>query len=300
MTNCQACQQQVNRSKNDSIQCSSCKKIFHLACEKMTTNELAFIKVKEWKCGPCDREWKRPDSPLKPPGGRLEQEVAEICVSLESLHAKFDEKFKSLEDNLMKALADVQHLTTANSQLTRENQVLRDRVQRVEQELLLTTNSIEIHGLPVKANEDVVQLVADIGRALDVPIKPEDVNLARRIPMRAEGAAASSAAVPIHRPPPIMVHLVRRATRDSLLSRRKVVRDFTTRRLGWQDNEAPTVYINEALSQNNKKLYALANNLRKSNRIKFLWVREGRVYIRKKEGQMAILLKSHEQLENFQ
>lgn len=170
-----------------------------------------------------------------------------------------------------------------------ENTQLKERVNLAEQRLLDVTNTIEIQGVPRQANEDLLQTVCNIASALDAPITRESITAAYRIQRRTGN---------LHDPPAIVVRLQQQSAKEMVLAKRRVKRNFSTSDIGLA-GATGAIYVNEALTPYFKKVYYEANKLKKSQRIKFLWVRNGSIFIRKAEGEPKNIILSIEQLKNF-
>lgn len=54
------------------------------------------------------------------------------------------------------------------------------------------------------------------------------------------------------------------------------------------------VYINESLTVYRKRVFGAAKDIKKNKGYKYLWLRGGKILIRKDEGSPAILLKTLE------
>lgn len=165
-----------------------------------------------------------------------------------------------------------------------------EKLNNCEQQSLIATNTIEIHGIPIKANENPEQLVVDVAKALNVDISLSDINSAWRPRTVSDNS----------RPPVIITRLTSRRTKEAILRARRSRRDtFTTRQLGWSENAVTAIFVNERLTQANRAIYNEAKKLKQAKKVSFLWVREGRVLVRKAEGQPPILLRTLQETQNF-
>ncbi|KAG8241791.1 hypothetical protein J6590_078901, partial [Homalodisca vitripennis] len=70
--------------------------------------------------------------------------------------------------------------------------------------------------------------------------------------------------------------------KDELLRKRRVRRDFSTRHMNL--NVDKPVYINEALSPARRRLFAMAREIKRDKQYKYLWVRGGKIFLRKEES----------------
>jgi hypothetical protein len=95
-------------------------------------------------------------------------------------------------------------------------------------------------------------------------------------------------------PPGIIVKFVRRIDAENLLAKKRDKRDLSTRHLGRADDHP--VYVNESLSPARRRLLALARDARRRHGYKWLWVRGGKIFIRKEDSSPVIVVKSQADL----
>ncbi|CAG4978172.1 unnamed protein product [Parnassius apollo] len=80
---------------------------------------------------------------------------------------------------------------------------------------------------------------------------------------------------------PLVVHLARRITRDILLKNARVRRTITTVDLGLPYKETTKFYVNERLTKPNRVLFAKARETAQKLKWKFVWTKDGRVYVKR-------------------
>ncbi|VVC87859.1 unnamed protein product, partial [Leptidea sinapis] len=87
-----------------------------------------------------------------------------------------------------------------------------------------------------------------------------------------------------YRPRPLIVRLTRRETRDALLTAARVRRGLNTEGL---QLPGPTrsLYINERLSGYNRYLFQKARLLASELKFKYVWIRDGKIYVRQEQGK---------------
>lgn len=59
---------------------------------------------------------------------------------------------------------------------------------------------------------------------------------------------------------------------------------------------AEPVYVAEHLTPANKSLHALTRKKAKEAMYSFVWIRDGRIYVRKNENSSALLIRNHDSL----
>lgn len=101
-------------------------------------------------------------------------------------------------------------------------------------------------------------------------------------------------------PATIFVSFVRKIDKDKLMSAIRKRRNLTSRDLDFLDEVDPyKIYINHSLTQERRKLLAVAKNFKRENSYAFVWVRNGRIFIKKDEQSSAILIRSSRDLKNL-
>ena len=221
------------------------------------------------------------------------RESAEIRKSVEYCHKSIEElscRLAGIAADVVALAGQVRSNTEECAQLKTQLKTAMGRVNWLEQAALVGLNSVEIRGVPQKNGEDLDQLVIDVGKSFRLDLTPRDISLAKR--------AGSKRAD--QRPLPLLVQFVHRRQRDAFLSGMRVKRALTTRDIGWNDNQVSPIFVGEALSPHNKFLYSKANELRRSGKLRFLWVVDGRILVRRKEGERVVHVTDVEDLKNFQ
>jgi len=129
-------------------------------------------------------------------------------------------------------------------------------------------DTLEISGIPVSTDENTNQLVCKLGNILGVSIKDEDISISHRLPV-----GKSNTAVALHtKTPAIIVKFVRRDVRNELYKSRKALKDKTSEQ---------KFFINGSLTPKNKSLFKECLKVKRVLHYKFLWTRNGNIFIRK-------------------
>lgn len=123
----------------------------------------------------------------------------------------------------------------------------------------------------------------NVGHALDMPIREKMIDACHRLKSKPDGT-----------PPAIVVKFVRRLDKQTLLQKRRVKRILNTAHLGY--NTTTPVYINECLTFQRAKIFAAAREVKKEKNYRFIWVREGKILLRKEENSPVIVLTKPEDL----
>ena len=146
-------------------------------------------------------------------------------------------------------------------------------------------NNIEIVGLPAatedEENEDIILEALNSLEDLEFEITKADIDYSHPIPSRRRDGKRVN-----------ICKFVSRKAKFAVLGAKKKVQDFK-----YKNN---TIYINEHLSPENRKFFALASQKRKALNYKHLWTNNGITYLRKIDGAEAITIDSEEKLDTLE
>lgn len=209
-------------------------------------------------------------------------DVNKACDSLESQIKENTTALKAQTEQNGKLSALIESLSAENTLLKKKIRDLEERVEDMEQ--YSRSNCLEIQGIPLTPTEDVLSIVKEVGQALDMQIADTMVDACHRLGRRNDD-----------NPPGIIVKFVRRTDKEKFLQKRRVKRTLSTRHLGRSDDRP--IYVNESLSPARRRLHALARRFQKEENYKFLWVRNGRIFLRKEENAPVKVITSSEDLK---
>lgn len=296
MASCGVCLKNLS-SKSLKVKCSDCEKLFHIACVKMDKSDLEYLNSEElpWRCPPCSqarRASMRFETDLTEGKLTLQDVMDKVLEVLENnkkmekdLNKSSESVTEQLEENTKavraqtekfeKCLKIIEDLKAENNMLKEKIAVLETRVEDVEQ--YSRCNTIEIHGIPEEKNEDVVGIVKEVGTALGMQMDAGMIDACHRMGKRPGSNNAT---------PGIIVKFVRRIDKEEMLRKKRVKRNLSTRHMN-MNTDIP-IYINEALSPARRRLYAAARQVKRDKNLKYLWVRGGKIFVRKEDSAPVI------------
>lgn len=306
MPDCGACLKSLKNIKIKST-CSECKQSFHPKCVNLSNDDVKFIidDQQVWRCEPCSKVRRQ----------SMKMETAEGKRSYEDVFTLFSElkdDFKRVEVNLgtslnacheeiteTKAIINAQReridqLLKIVEELRAENSTLRKTLAQAEErideaEQYSRRNAVEIHGVPYRKGEDVLNIVKVVGRALDYPVEDVMVDACHRLRSR-DGS---------DRPPGIIVKMVRRIDAEGLLHKRRVKRNFNSHDLGMTDRPAEVVYVSESLTAARRRLLNAARQAKREKSYTYLWVRGGKILMRKAQGDPVKVVTSMDSINGL-
>lgn len=222
MSSCGKCTKALSSrpGKNaPKIDCVGCKQSFHGKCVDLTSEDIKYYEENDtiWRCQPCSKK-RRISMAIEsnPKSAVTYDDVVNLITDLRkyikglenSLGASINTEFEEIKETKslvskqnedMSALLElVNKLSTENAELKNRMSVLEGRTDEIEQ--YSRRDTIEIHGVPVAAGEQVVEVVKSVVTALDLPIDNTMISACHMLRNREETG----------KPPGIIVKIVRR------------------------------------------------------------------------------------------
>lgn len=301
MSDCTICNKSSGQIRH-KICCSECKSPCHLTCANVSKEDLEFMTTenKTWRCPRCSQQRKvsmsgtsdnAGDNVLSQILARLDEASndrkrieAEISKAFDFVHEKIDEQKVAIEKQ-SQSLAEYLNLMEG---LKAENANLKTRLVEMEARLedneqYLRSNTLEVQGVPESRNEDVYDIVRKVGVALDMNFQREAIDICHRLGKRPGS----------DNPAGIIVKFVRREDKIKMLEKRRIKRNLNTRDIGYP-GEANPVYVNESLSPARRRLLAAARTAKREKNYTYIWVRNGKIFMRKNPGDPVVVITSHE------
>lgn len=141
--------------------------------------------------------------------------------------------------------------------------------------------------VPEHKNENVVAILKKLLDLIKLPMDDEKITACRRV------AKINTAS---NRPRNIVVSFVTPRVRDTVLSayhryaKSRPGRGVTSEDLGIS-GEARRIFVTEHLSPEQKTLHAATRQTAKERSYKYVWIKYGKVYVRKDDSTGALLIK---------
>ncbi|KAJ8731735.1 hypothetical protein PYW08_014465 [Mythimna loreyi] len=179
------------------------------------------------------------------------------------------------------------------SQLKKENDELKTCVSDLSVRLNIVEqhsrqDNIELNGIPENQAENLLNTVLQLGKIISCNINAEDVSSVTRV---------KKMDVQSSRPRSVIVKLKNARKRDEILAsvtkfnRAHVSDKLNSSHLGYGGAKQP-VFVSEHLSPLNKAIHAQARKLAREKGYKYVWVRDGRILVRKDDGARPMHIKS--------
>lgn len=212
-------------------------------------------------------------------------ESKEMAKSIDFTHEKIDELTKLVKqhDNQIK---DCKH---GIEQLKHDNLFLNRRVDDFNSEVVSwqqysRANCVDIEGVPMVKEENIMDVVQAVARAVRFELKPEMIDAVDRLGRR--GLTQS-------KPPGIIIRFVRRLDKDELMRLAKVKPGFVASDAGFVSENK--IFIRHSMSPDTRALFLWAKDIGRNHGYKFVWFSNGRILMRKVEGSSVIHVTSRSQ-----
>ncbi|KAL0859722.1 hypothetical protein ABMA27_010084 [Loxostege sticticalis] len=221
----------------------------------------------------------------------LKSEITEMKESMNFMSLQYEE-FKDKHQAVLKSMDE---LRMENTDLRTTVTHLTGRVDQLEQQA--RASNIELQCIPEKKAENLLNIVSSICKVVNCPVKPENIIKCTRI------AKIDPAGL---RPRSIVVQFSSPNVRDHLLasvktynkSKKTPDEKLNTSNIGLKCDKKP-IYVVEHLTPSNKALHAAARLRAKENKYKYVWIRNGRVFVRKSDDTDYIMIKDMNSIEKI-
>lgn len=215
------------------------------------------------------------------------------------------EQSKLLENLIRKVVREeLSPLRGKLEEVVNENKVLRGEIQVLKENHKIVTNkhtdeidelnqysrrnNLIIAGIPETDDENLEQIFVSFAQKLIPSFDERDIDVIHRLP-RTQAT---------NKPRSIIARIGRRSTKSMLMKLSKVRSNrLDSSQLGFT-TDTP-IYVNEHLTAKRADLFRKAKQVQKQLRFKYLWTKDGRIYLRKDKGIRQIQIKSVEDLHDL-
>lgn len=212
--------------------------------------------------------------------------IRDILTVLKEIHSS--QQFMAVKyDELITRHLELQNVC---SSLTKQNEILKTEIKELTKDIRYIENhanekKIEVQGIPKIQNENLEQIIIKIGAAFNEEIKKEDIDEIYRKENKGN----------VKKNYPIIVTFTKKNIKEKFLSMRKKKSIYTNEISLCESRHQ--IFINDFLTKRIKDLFWKTKNLKLEKGYKFLWTRNGTVYLRKTENSEPIKISCEEDLE---
>lgn len=305
------CKCKLGYDISELIICSVCNFKYSYQC--VNINEVNFRKLskrsyKNWKCSSCKCEASSTMAKLTDEFKKellnevkniIIDELKEIKNEIKSNNRNVNDLRKALDsfsDRLDDWNKKIDIFQRDYSEIKKENDFLNKKIYDLEKQVIelqqySRCNNLEIHGFPVSKNENVFDILAATAESLGISDTKSMINAAHRLPSKNKLS------------PPIIVSFTARTAKEKWLGEyKKYIKEnktLLTTHVNKNLKKAP-IYFNHHLSPYYKNLLYESKKFVKENNFKYCWVANGKVYIRRQEGERAVRIATMLDLDSLQ
>jgi len=220
----------------------------------------------------------------------LDEKIGGVKASIDQLTTEF----KSINNKVTMLEESQEELRARCDQLERDKQELADGARELRQQLLDQEQhsrcaNLEINGLPYTQGEDVYSILDRLAAVIGVTDYVRgDISIAHRLRLYSKK----------HTAPPIIAQFVSRTSKESWLTAAKKKMSVKARELTPSLPDVP-VYINHHLTTHNKALLGRARRLKRAKKICFAGFFNGKVLVRREEGEQSVRVLELEDLDVY-
>lgn len=313
MMKCGSC----NSDFNDGVQCASCKRDLDFGCANITEGgwrKLGADRRAAWKCPKCRISSPAPTpspSPIPTPEpASLEtilNEIRELKVQLAGLPSLSDdikcikEELKELKvscefngkrlDDFSVKLASVETRVASLEQLQEAVGSLQSDVDLIKSELSASDqrsrlNNVEIKGVPLKKDENLFAILEKISQKVNFTFPKTQVNYISRIPLFNTKDKS------------IVVSFLNRYIKEDFVAAARSFKTLSAHDIGFT-GQSNRVYVNDHLNPDSKKLLNKTRTIAKEKEYKHVWVKHGKIHVRRHEGSAVFVISKERDLNKL-
>ena len=220
----------------------------------------------------------------------LKQEILELKSALNA-NQRETEKLKTQLAKAEKAndtlRNELNHTRTKLNDQIEETNKLDEKYDDLEQ--YSRKNSLEILGVPEGAYTSTDELVIRIGEAINVEIKPEDIEISHKLKRKNSK--------------PVIVKFLSHKVKSLFYKARTKLKNVKIPDLfpsyAYASQEVQRIFINENLTNYRRELFWKANKLKKDSLITSTWTMDGKLFVKTSPSGAPVRIYSEEDLEDL-
>lgn len=258
---------------------------------------------------------KRPRDEVSSPNQRstYTDEIKDLISSLISAQSKelssINSKLHELTESNARIDAAVSLLTTQNEEYRSKIALLEKQAQKDREYISILENKVEdlqrtsrktfveIKNVPKKSQEtreDLINMVINLSKSINLGMNDRDINDIFRLKSRGDG----------EKKPTIIVELRSAILRSDLLKKAKefnfkMKTRLQAKHLGLTSSEDTPIFIAEQLTTKGARLFFLARDLKRAQKVKYCWTSMGKVLVRKDDTSKIIHIQHEAQVQQL-
>lgn len=219
----------------------------------------------------------------------LKDEIKEMKEAMSFINSKYETITKEHDESVKK----MRYLESENKEMQSKIDNMSNRINQMEQNARV--NNIEIQCVPERKEENLLKIVSELGKSINCHITEEQLTHYTRVAKLNKDS---------DRPRSIVVQFSASKMRDQFLASAIKHNKFkphdrlNSSHAGISGTKTP-IYISEHLSPANKALHAAARQTAKEKGYKYVWIRNGRVYMRKTDNSEFKIIRDVDTLQKL-
>ncbi|CAH0406817.1 unnamed protein product [Chilo suppressalis] len=238
-------------------------------------------------------------------------EMKNMIASLLSIQEK---ELKKISSTQLEIKETNNNIETSLNFVTQQNEELKKKIEKLEQQSTKDREyiniledkiedlqrahrktNLEIKNMPKLPNENLVNMVKELGKTIKCDVNENDIKDIYRVPSKKSDKSENT---------PIIVELSSKMLKTEILRMTKVFNrtykeKLRAKHLGATKSEETAVFISEQLTAKGARLFFLARDAARTQSYKYCWTSYGRVYLRKEDNSPIIILKDESQIHNL-
>lgn len=222
-------------------------------------------------------------SDLKAQNFQLQKSFLDVEKSMEFMSSKYEDFSNKMKD-----------ISKERDELRSYVLSLESRIQDIQS--VSRSSSVEIRNIPnndKETQQDLISIVCGIGKTLNVDVSPGEIRDIYRGPGKPEKNRALAVEFHSVLKKKHFLAAVREFNRGKPMPEK-----LNSSHYGRSGQSIP-IYIDEHLPYSAKKLFYEARNYAKQHNFKYCWTNDGKIFLRKDNGQKAINIKSAKCLQSL-
>ena len=223
----------------------------------------------------------------------LSDRCLQIEKSQEYISSKYDELTQALQSS-KKLTSKLEMTLSTHGETIGSIQDSLDNLYNTVDELQQYSrrDCLEISGIAKVPNENLSKVMTELGSIVDVEITEQDISTVHRLPDTAKVKDR------------MIVKFARRNKRDELYSSRrkllgKASKDIPSLAKDSDVTRISRIFINESLTSYRKRLFSRINSFRRDHSYKFLWTRNGKIYLKQSEASRSFIFTTDVEFDEF-
>lgn len=221
----------------------------------------------------------------------LNSKMDKLLEKFTTVEEKLDARMKNLETGLGNVEIKIQKHEKENKKMCTEITNLQAIVNGLEQDKLEC--DVIIQGIPEHEDDtvDILQILHYFFNTMGCSLGQTDILSAYRIGKNQRNGRN------------ILVKFRSVNTKKIVMEKKKKLNIhramFSTNNVEW-GNEQQGIFINDNLTAENATIYFHARKLKQIKKMKYVWTKMGKIYVKKDDGDRAIQVKSVKQILSIQ